>query len=183
MILERARAEGLLALAEHDVDEERVLAGSLERAGQRRHEAARLAGAQRDLRLRERLDEIQLQAALTLATSYLEQAQYEEREGRFDEAARSYERVARAKASPKVFERTAYCILSARGDLKAAAEWGKKAVQSAPEDAGFRVTLARIYLEAGLHQSAAAEFERAATLSPSDDTIKDWLRKARRADG
>jgi curved DNA-binding protein CbpA len=103
-----------------------------------------------DIRLRERLDEIQLQAAVTLATSYLEQAQYEEREGRFAEAARSYERVARAKASPKVFERTAYCLLSARGDLKVAAEWGKRAVQGAPEDAGFRVTLARIYLEAGL---------------------------------
>ncbi len=66
-----------------------------------------------DIRLRERLDEIQLQAALTLATSYLEQAQYEEREGRFAEAARSYERLAQAKASPKVFERTAYCLLSA----------------------------------------------------------------------
>jgi curved DNA-binding protein CbpA len=136
-----------------------------------------------DVRLRERLDEVQLQAAVTLAASYLEQAQYEEREGRFAEAARSYERVARAKASPKVFERTAYCLLSARGDLKQAAEWGKKAVHTAPEDASFRVTLARIYLEAGLRQSAVAEFERAATLSPKDDTIKDWLRKARRTDG
>ncbi len=136
-----------------------------------------------DVRLRERLDEVQLQAAVTLAASYLEQAQYEEREGRFAEAARSYERVARGKAGPKVFERIAYCLLSARGDLRVAAEWGKKAVQAAPEDAGFRVTLARIYLEAGLRQSAVAEFERAATLSPKDDTIKDWLRKARRTDG
>lgn len=136
-----------------------------------------------DARLKERLDEVQHQAEVSLAGSYLEQAQYEEREGRFAEAARSYERVARAKGTPKIFERAAYCLLESKGDLRAAAEWAKKAVLAEPNDPAFRVTLARIYLEAGLHKSAVAEFERAATLAPNDDTIKDWLRKARRPNG
>ena len=38
------------------------------------------------------------------------------------------------------------------------------------------------HLDGGLRQSAVAEFERAATLAPRDDTIKDWLRRAKRSD-
>jgi curved DNA-binding protein CbpA len=135
-----------------------------------------------DAKLSARYEEVQTQAAATLAASYLEQAQYEEREGRFAEAARSYERVARGKPGARVFERVAFCLLTAKGDLKLAAEWAKKAVGAAPEDPSCRVTLARIYLEGGLRQSAVAEFERAATISPKDDTIKDWLRRAKRSD-
>ena len=138
--------------------------------------------APEDTALASRFAEVQAQAATTLASNYLEQAQYEEREGRFAEAARSYEKVARSKASPKILERTAFCLLSAKGDLRVAAEWAKKAVAGNPDDASFRVTLARIYLEAGLRQSAVAEFERAATLSPKDDSIRDWLRRAKRTD-
>jgi len=142
--------------------------------------ASSLAGE--DAALSTRFAEVQAQAAAALATNYLEQAQYEEREGRFDDAARSYERAARGKPSGKIFERIAFCLLTTKGDLKQAAEWAKKAVGTAADDANFRVTLARIYLEGGLRQSALAEFERAATLAPKDDTIKDWLRRAKRSD-
>ena len=135
-----------------------------------------------DATLAARFAEVQTQAATALASNYLEQAQYEEREGRFADAARSYERVARGKPGAKIFERVAFCLLTAKGDLKVAADWAKKAVGAAPEDAGIRVTLARIYLEGGLRQSALAEFERAATLAPKDDTIKDWLKRTKRTD-
>ncbi len=141
-----------------------------------------LSLAPEDVALGKRFEEVQAQATTTLSATYLEQAQYEEREGRFGEAARSYERLARGKPSAKVLERIGYCLLAAKGDLKAAAEWAKKAVQLAPDDASCHVTLGRIYLEAGLRQSALAEFERAATLAPKDDTIKDWLKRAKRSE-
>ena len=45
-----------------------------------------------------------------------------------------------------------------------------------------RVTLARIYVSAGMKQSGLAEFERAATLAPKDDTIRDWIRRLKRGE-
>ena len=126
-----------------------------------------------------RLMELEIKAASGLADSYFEQAQYEEREGRFREAAKSYQRALRGKPSPKLMDRVAFCLLSAKGDLREAADFGKRAVQGAPGDAGFRVNLAKIYLEAGMKQSAVSELEHAQQLTPKDDTIRDLLKRAR----
>jgi tetratricopeptide (TPR) repeat protein len=126
-----------------------------------------------------RLKELETNASAGLADSYLEQAQYEEREGRFREAAKSYQRAARGKPSPKLFDRVATCLFLAKGDLKEAADFGKRAVMGAPEDPTFRVNLAKIYLEAGMKQSAVSELERAQQLAPKDDTIRDLLKRAR----
>jgi Flp pilus assembly protein TadD len=132
-----------------------------------------------DVAMRARLNELETKAAAGLADNYVEQAQYEEREGRFREAAKSYQRAARGKPSPKLFDRVAACLLLAKGDLKEAADFGKRAVMGAPEDASFRVNLAKIYLEAGMKQSAASELERAQQLAPKDDTIRDLLKRVR----
>jgi Flp pilus assembly protein TadD len=70
-------------------------------------------------------------------------------------------------------------MFMAKGDLKEAADFGKRAVQGAPEDPSFRVNLASIYLEAGMKQSAISELERAQQLAPKDDTIRDLLKRAR----
>ena len=132
-----------------------------------------------DAGMRVRLEELETKAASGLADSYFEQAQYEEREGRFREAAKNYQRAARGKPTPKLMDRVANCLLLAKGDLKEAADYGKRAVMGAPEDASFRVNLARIYLEAGMKQSAVSELERAQQLSPKYDTIRDLLKRAR----
>jgi curved DNA-binding protein CbpA len=129
-----------------------------------------------------RLRDMEERAQVGLADSYLEQAQYEEKEGRFLEAAASYRRASRGKPTPKAFERLAHCLYSAKGDLKEAADFAKRARDAAPHDPQFRVTLGKIYLEAGMKQSAAGEFEQAQQLSPKDDSIKDWLRRARRTE-
>jgi len=135
-----------------------------------------------DAALLTRLRETETRAQAGLADSYLEQAQYEEKEGRFREAAASYRRASRGKPTPRVFERLAHCLYSAKEDLKEAADFAKRARDAAPNDPNFRITLGKIYLEAGMKQSAAAEFEHAQQLSPKDDTIKDWLRRARRTE-
>lgn len=135
-----------------------------------------------DAALARRLRDLEARVQTGLADSYLEQAQYEEREGRFLEAAASYKRASRGRPTARVFERVAHCLYSAKADLKEAADFAKRARDAAPDDPTQHVTLGKIYFEAGMKQSALAEFERAQQLSPNDDTIKDWLRRARRAD-
>ena len=135
-----------------------------------------------DTALAGRLREIETRAQVGLADSYLEQAQYEERENRWLEAAASYRRASRAKPTPRVLERVAHCLLSGKGDIKEAADFAKRARDAAPDDANLRLTLGKVYMEAGMKQSALAEFERAQQLSPKDDSIKDWLRRARRGE-
>jgi curved DNA-binding protein CbpA len=129
-----------------------------------------------------RIIEAQTETDALLSDHYLTQAQYEEREGRMPEAARSYARASLGNPSARVFERAAFCGLMAATDLRLAGEHARRAVALAPEDAQSRVTLARIYETAGMKQSALAEFERAATLAPKDDTIRDWIRRLKRGE-
>jgi curved DNA-binding protein CbpA len=131
-----------------------------------------------------RLSEAQNEAEALLSNHYLTQAQYEERDGRMADAARSYARATLGNPSSKVFERAAYCGLMAEGDLRLAGEHARRAVALATpgEEGQSRVTLARIYVTAGMKQSALAEFERAATLAPNDDTIRDWIRRLKRGE-
>lgn len=132
--------------------------------------------------LASRLQQAQTEAESQLANHYLVQAEYEEREGRMPEAARSYARAILGSPSARTLERAAYCALLASGDLRLAGDHARRAVAIAPEDAQARVTLARIYIAAGMKQSGLAEFERAATLAPKDDTIRDWIRRLKRGE-
>ncbi|HEY3256912.1 MAG TPA: DnaJ domain-containing protein, partial [Polyangiaceae bacterium] len=112
-----------------------------------------------------RLLEAQSEAESLLSGHYLAQAQYEEREGRMADAARSYARATLGSPDARTFERAAYCALLAEGDLRLAGEHARRAVSLSPDDVQARVTLARIYVTAGMKQSGLAEFERAATLA------------------
>jgi len=132
--------------------------------------------------IRTRLLAAQTEAESLLSGHYLAQAQYEEREGRMAEAARSYARATLGSPDARTFERAAYCALLAEGDLRIAGEHARRAVSLAPDDVQARVTLARIYVTAGMKQSGLAEFERAATLAPKDDTIRDWIRRLKRGE-
>jgi curved DNA-binding protein CbpA len=131
-----------------------------------------------------RLQDAQNEAEALLSDHYLAQAQYEEREGRMAEAARSYARATAGSPNARTFERAAYCMLMAQGnaDLRLAAEHARRAVAVGPDDVQSRVTLARIYVTAGMKQSGLAEFERAATLAPKDDTIRDWIQRLKRGE-
>ncbi|MBN2193941.1 MAG: DnaJ domain-containing protein [Polyangiaceae bacterium] len=127
-----------------------------------------------------RLAEVEREANVAMADSFLEQAQYEEREQHWEAAARSYHRASLGKPTARTHERVATCLLKAEGDPKLALEHARAAVTLAPSQASLRVTLAQVYLAAGMRQSALAEFERAQALAPQDDTIKGWLKRLRR---
>jgi tetratricopeptide (TPR) repeat protein len=133
-----------------------------------------------DTELAQRLRAAESRAASDQADSYLAQAQYEERHGKFAEAARAYERVNLGKPSPRISERLAFCLVEANGDARKALEHARRAVIMVADNAQFRITLSRAYLLAGMRQSALGEFERALELAPDDDTIKDWIRRIKR---
>jgi len=138
--------------------------------------------APEDEALKQRFEEIQEQATTALSSTYLEQAKYEEANKRWDEAAASYEKAARGKPTAQIFDRAAFCLLEAGGDLRKAGDLARKAVSMAPKSTEPRVTLARVYLGAGMKESALAEFERASQLAPEDDTIKDWIKRIKRGE-
>jgi curved DNA-binding protein CbpA len=129
-----------------------------------------------------RFEDIDRQASAALADQYLEQARYDERRGHLLEAVQAYERVLRGRPSANVYERAAHCLLEARGDAKRAGEFARKAVELAPNETAYRITLARVYARAGMEQSAQGELERARALAPEDDTIKDWIKRLKRGE-
>jgi curved DNA-binding protein CbpA len=132
--------------------------------------------------LSERYQDAERSAAAVLADQYLEQARYDERRGHFAEAAKAYERVLRGKPTALAYERAAFCLLESRADMKRAVEYARKAVELGPQETAYRITLARVFARAGMEQSAIGELERARTLDPSDDTIKDWIKRIRRGE-
>lgn len=136
--------------------------------------------APEDESLNARLNEVAGKAKGELAASYLEQAEYEERDEKWLAAAQSYTRALSGRPEAKVYEKVAHCLLSGEGNLREAGEAAKKAVMLQPDSAKFRVTLARFYVKAGMKQSADGELTRAATLAPGDDKVTDWIRRLRK---
>lgn len=128
----------------------------------------------------ERLEELERQVGATVADSYLERARYEETNGHFEEAARSYTRAARGRPSADVLRSAAECYLKAGVELRLAGELAREAVQIAPDRTDLRVTLAKIYEAAGMQQSAVRELTRALELTPDSDRIKQWLKRIKR---
>jgi curved DNA-binding protein CbpA len=136
--------------------------------------------APEDSALAAQLNEVAGRAKHELSASYLEQAEYEERDEKWLPAAKSYARALAGRPEARIYERLAHCLLSGEGDLREAGEAAKRAVLLEPNRAQARVTLARFYAKAGMKQSAEGELSRAATLAPSDDKINDWIRRLKR---
>jgi len=132
-----------------------------------------------DPALKARLAEVETTAHAEMSDTYFAQASYEERTGRFSEAAHSYEKASRGKPTGKVFDKVAACALRAGDELHTAVEFGRKAVRLEPDVVRYRQTLIQAYLAAGLKTSAIAEIDRAQALAPDDEQIKDWLKRAK----
>ena len=122
--------------------------------------------------------EAQAKADAILADTYVKQAGYEERNNQWGEASRSWARVCKARPNDgAAHERAANAALMANGDKREAARFGKRAVEIVPGKPAYRVTLAKIYIAAGLPLAARRELETAAQLAPQDDTIASMLKK------
>jgi curved DNA-binding protein CbpA len=136
--------------------------------------------APEDSALQLRLNEVAGRATHELSASYFAQAEYEERDEKWLSAAKSYARALVGRPEAKIYDKLAHCLLSGEGDLREAGEAAKKAVLMQPDNARFRVNLARFYVKAGMKQSAEGELSRAATLGSGDDKVADWIRRLKR---
>ena len=122
--------------------------------------------------------EAQGRAEELLAGTYERQAAYEEKNGRWTEAARSWARVCRARPDDaNAHERGANAIAKAGGDLHEGARLAQQACSISPNNALYRVTLANVYLAAGLALNARRELETAAQLAPQDGSIQSMLKR------
>ena len=123
--------------------------------------------------VRRRAREAQERATGALADGYLKQAAYEATEERWAEASWSYAKGASLlpdDAAPH--ERVAFATLAMGGSPQRAIEFARRAVEIAPNDAVYRVTLARALLAAGQEASGCEELDRASALAPDDLRIK-----------
>jgi curved DNA-binding protein CbpA len=126
----------------------------------------------------ERAKEAQTKADAILAETYSKQASYEEKNDQWVDAARSWARVCRARPDDALaHDKAAHAIVKGGGDLHEASRLAQKACSLEPQNAGYRTTLANVYLAAGLTRNARRELETAAQLAPHDDTIQALLKR------
>jgi curved DNA-binding protein CbpA len=129
-----------------------------------------------DPALQARASDAQLRADTMLGETYVNQAQYEEKNGQWAEAARSWTKASRGRPNDVVVhERAANAIVKSGGDLHEAGRLARRACELGPTVALNRATLAAVYLAAGLELNARRELEAAAQLAPQDDTIRQML--------
>lgn len=106
-----------------------------------------------------------------------EQATYEEENNLWSAASISWAKVAEAAPEdPVAPRRAAKALLSAGGDLRKARDFAQRSLDLAPDSLDARLLLARIYIHAGMDNSAAKELDEAAKLDPGHEMVKN-LRK------
>jgi tetratricopeptide (TPR) repeat protein len=126
-----------------------------------------------DADLARKAREAQDKADAVLGEMYVRQAAYEEKTGQWPEAARSWMRVTKARpGDADAHARAADALVKAGADLHEAGRLALSACKLEPKSAPYRITLANVYLAAGLTLNAKRELETAAQLAPHDDTIR-----------
>lgn len=124
-----------------------------------------------------KLAEFELRSARALRDTYVERAREAERNGQPTEAATLYEKAARSAPTPSLLLKAAQCLLASNTDLRRAATLAKHSLSLNDAHVEAHVTLAKIYIAAGMGTSAALELERASALAPNDASIKDLLKQ------
>jgi tetratricopeptide (TPR) repeat protein len=128
--------------------------------------------------LRKRYEEANKKVAAELADSYAKQAEYEESNQLWSEAALSWARVAEGRPDePDPHRRAAMALVKAGADLRRARELAQTAVDLKPDQPLSRRVLGEVYLAAGLKLNARRELEAAAKLDPKDEIVKNLLRE------
>lgn len=171
-----------------------VVTGGVDRA-QHHLEAARVAEAEGDLAkaatalrmaialdssnqdLKQHYQRVNSHLRVQLLDIHREQARYEEENSMWAAASISWAKVAEAAPEdPVAPRRAAKAIMAAGGDLRKARDFALRSLDLAPDSLDTRLLLARIYIEAGMENSAAKELDEAAKLDPGHEMVKN-LRK------
>jgi curved DNA-binding protein CbpA len=128
--------------------------------------------------LRASYEELERKVYAGLAATFEQQAQYETKQQRWKQAARSWLKVCRGRPNDAECHRAAAeALLAQKADLRKARDLAQRAVDLAPKDARARRILGHVFLEAGMHLNARRELEVAAGLNRGDQETKVLLSK------
>ena len=136
--------------------------------------------APNDSALAARFQETRTQASVILIESYIKQAEYEERNQHWAEAARTWQKVVKIQANHvRANAGAARALFQADdGDLHQAAEHAKKAIASDPSIVASHVILAEIYLKAGLVASARRAAEAGLNVDSANAMLQGIVARA-----
>jgi curved DNA-binding protein CbpA len=130
-----------------------------------------------DSEIRAMYERANLQAGRYLAERYEATAKYEEKNGHWEEAARSWQRVATARPDDaKPLQRAAECWLHT-GEPGQGVQAAREAAKLAPDSLDVRLTLARAYEAADMIASALGELGRAMDKSPGNAELRAWRQR------
>jgi curved DNA-binding protein CbpA/Tfp pilus assembly protein PilZ len=128
--------------------------------------------------LRATYEELERKVYAGLASTFEQQAQYETKQQRWKQAARSWLKVCRGRPNDAECHRAAAeALLAQKADLRKARDLAQRAVELSPKDARARRVLGHVFLEAGMHLNARRELEVAAGLNRGDQETKILLSK------
>jgi predicted TPR repeat methyltransferase len=123
-------------------------------------------------------EDARAKADAVLSDTYSRQAQYEEKSQEWSAAARSWKRVVAVRPNDgHCHERAAAAMTRAGEKLQEAAKLARRACEIEPTNLRYKLTLAEVYLAAGLTLNAKRELEAAAQISPQDGTLQTLLRR------
>jgi len=168
-----------------------VLTGGVDRA-QRHMENARIAEVEGDLaaaatalrmaialdsnsrELQDQYRRVNSNLRVELIDIHRQQAKYEEDNNLWAAASISWAKVAEAAPDdPEAPRHAAKALVAAGGDLRKARDFAQHSLDLKPDSLDTRLLLARIYIGAGMDQSAAKEVEEAAKLDPGHEMVKN----------
>jgi curved DNA-binding protein CbpA len=131
-----------------------------------------------DAEIERRSNETQAKADGILADTYSRQAAYEEKNGNWAAAARSWIRVCQARPNDaQSHTNAAGALLKAGGDMRQSARLAQRVCDLEPNNPGARILLAEAYMAAELPHSARRELEAAAKLGGHPATIDAMLKR------
>lgn len=127
-----------------------------------------------------RLAELRERSSRELARISFNQAKFSESTGDLAGALEHVERACRyGTDNAECWDAAARLGLRLGRELHRARDAALKAIQLAPQTIGYRITLIRVYLAAGLVKNARREAEAALAIKPDDKQVKALLAEAR----
>lgn len=120
------------------------------------------------------------EAAAALADGFMRQAEFESNQERWPEAAASFLKVCSGRPEDaKAHDRAAFAMMKAGTDNRQAVDLARRAVELAPKQPLYRITLAHVYKASNLDTSAEAELVRASELAAGEPKLEEMVKQAR----
>ncbi|MEM7138621.1 MAG: DnaJ domain-containing protein [Myxococcota bacterium] len=124
--------------------------------------------------LQEQYRRVNSNLRVQLVDIHRQQANYEEDNDLWAAASISWAKVAEAVPDdPEAPRRAAKALMAAGGDLRKARDFALRSLELKADSLDTRVLLAKIYIGAGMDQSAHKELDEAAKLDPSHEMVKN----------